>query len=291
MCNEHTLRVEADARRALALSRRDFNILALSAAAVALLPGAMVAADVKESMVDIKTADGVADCYFVHPAKGRHPGVLMWPDFMGLRPAYKMLAKQLAKSGYSVLVINTYYRGAKSPIMEKADFDDSAAMEKISEQVKQLNAEKVDLDAKACIAFLDDQSSVDKKKKIGTLGYCMTGAFAFRTAAVAADRVGAMASFHGGGLVSDRPTSPHLLIPGIKARALIAIAENDDEREPETRSALSNAFAKADLPAEVEVYPGTQHGWCTPDMSAYYNETQAQRAWGRLLAMFEKALV
>jgi carboxymethylenebutenolidase len=291
MCNDHTLRNEARARREQAMSRRDFNLLALSAAAVALLPTTSSAASVKGSVVAVKTPDGTADCFLAHPTEGKHPGVLLWPDFMGRRPAYEQMATRLAESGYAVLVMNPYYRGAKAPILEKADFDNEAAMKQFQSLSKEIKVAGIVSDAKACVAFLDAQAAVDTSRRIGTVGYCYGGSFAFRTAAAVPDRVGAVATFHAGGLVSEKPGSPHLLIPEMKAQALIGIAESDVEYEPKTKGALSEAFDKAKLAAEIEVYAGASHGWCTPDMVAYYNEAQALRAWSRLLALFGRALV
>lgn len=290
MCNEADLRTEARARRERGLSRRDFNLLALSAAAVALLPtGAVAAHAVTTSPVTVTTPEGAADAFLAHPAKGRHPAVVMWPDFMSLRPAYEQLASRLAASGYAVLVPNPYYRGAKAPILEKADFDNEAAMKQIGELSRQVKATGVVSDAQACIAFLDAHPAVDTGRGVGTLGYCYGGSFAFRTAGAVAARVAALATFHAGGLVSDKPGSPHLLIPALKAQALIAIAAGEAEHEPQTQEILRAAFEQAGLAAEIEVYAAS-HGWCTPDMVAYYDEKQAQRAWGRLLKLFERAL-
>lgn len=290
MCTEHTLNDEADRRRELGLSRRQFDLFALCAAAVAMLPGAATAADVREAMVDVRSADGEADCYFVHPDQGKHPGVLLWPDFVGLRPAYKQMAKRLAQSGYSVLVINPYYRSKRSPVVEKVDFGDKPTMEMLSKLSAALTPQTLSIDAQACIAFLDSQPSVDTKRRIGTMGYCLGGGFTFDTAAAVPDRIGAIASFHGGDLASNEADSPHLLIPKIRAHALIAIAEDDDQREPDAKNVLRQAFANAKLPAEIEVYSGARHGWCTPDMTARYHAAQAQRAWTRLLTLFETAL-
>jgi carboxymethylenebutenolidase len=294
MCDKHTLQREAEVRKSVP-SRRDF--LQASAAAVALLPvfgcggnRPVATLGTKESRVEIKTADGVADGYFVSPASGRHPGILMWPDFMSLRPTYEMLAKRLAESGYAVLVVNQYYRSAKAPIIERVDFDDKVVMTKIKVLASELNADTTTTDARACIAFLDAHPSVDSLRKIGTMGYCMGGRFAVVTAAAVPERVGAIAAFHAGGLVSSEPDSPHLLIPKLKARSLIAIAADDDEKEPETKNVLRTAFANANLTTEIEVYSDTRHGWCTPDMSASYNAEQAQRAWARMLTTFEQTL-
>jgi carboxymethylenebutenolidase len=226
----------------------------------------------KESEVTIKTADGTADAYFVHPASGRHPGVLVWPDIFGLRPAFRGMGKRLAESGYAVLVVNQFYRTKKPPIApEGASFQDPATRSALMALAGTLSTETTITDAKAFIEYLDSQSAVDKKRKMGTTGYCMGGPMTMRTAATRPDRIGAGASFHGGGLVTDKPDSPHLLVPKMKAHYLFAIAENDDQKQPEAKDALREAFAKAKLPAEIEVYAGTLHGWCPPD-SQVYNE-------------------
>lgn len=290
MCTKDTLLAEARARRTLAMSRRDFNLSALSAAAVAALPRVAEAAPTMESTVDVPTPDGTADCFFVHPRRGRYPGVMLWPDFMSLRPAYEQLARRLASAGYSVLVINQYYRGAKAPIVREANLDDAAARERISQLSKALDGDKIASDSKAFVAFLDQQSRVDTRRKIGVMGYCMGGRFAFLSAAAAPERIGAIAAFHAGGLVTDKPNSPHLLIPTMRAQALVAIAEDDDAKEPDAKTTLRTAFDQAGLAAEIAVYAGTKHGWCTPDMTTRYNPEQAQAAWARMLELFGKAL-
>ncbi len=290
MCNEHDLREEAQARSALRVTRRDFNLLALSAAAVALLPtGARAEDEVVEGMIEVPMAQGKADCYFAHPAKGRHPAVMLWPDFMSLRPTYQQLAKRLAQSGYAVLAINTYYRDARSPLTAKADFDNQELMQKIRTLAGQQTEAGIDSDARDFIKYLDNHAAVDAKRPMGVMGYCATGRHAFRTAAAVPERVGAMATFHGGGLVSEGPDSPHRLIAKMRAQALIAIAAGDDEKEPTVKDALREAFAKAKLTAQVEVYADTVHGFCTPDMTSRYNEAAAQRAWSRLLALLDRA--
>jgi carboxymethylenebutenolidase len=272
------------------VSRRQFGALALGAGLAMALPRLADAAETKGVDVEIKTPDGTCDAYFVSPAKGRHPAVLTWPDIFGLRPASKEMATRLAGSGYSVLVINPFYRTQKAPTSpEHPDFNDPATRQALMTLAGTLSPATAATDATAFIAFLDAQPSVDKKKKMGTTGYCMGGPFVFRTAAAHADRIGAAATFHGGGLVTDKPESPHLLIPQMKAQYLVAIAENDDTRQPEAKTVLKDAFAKANLPAEVEVYAGAQHGWCPPD-SAVYNHDQAEKAWSRQLALFSKAL-
>jgi carboxymethylenebutenolidase len=272
------------------LSRRELGTLALGTSLAFALPRVANAMDTSESEVEIKTPDGTADAYFVHPASGKYPGVLVWPDIFGLRPAFRQMGKRLAESGYSVLVVNPFYRTRKAPTApEKPDFDDPATREMLMGLKATLNANTAQTDAKAFVPWLDKQASVDSKRKAGTTGYCMSGPIAFQTAATLPDRIGAVATFHGGGLTTDQPDSPHLLIPKTKAHYLVAIAENDDQKQPSSKDILRESFRKAGLPAEVEVYAGAQHGWCPPD-SAVYNAGQAEKAWSRLLALFKEAL-
>jgi carboxymethylenebutenolidase len=288
MCEHDDL--DEFARRSGELTRRQFGAMALSAGLVAALPKVADAAETHGADVEIKTPDGVADAYFVHPAKGKHAGVLIWPDIFGLRPAFKDMATRLAESGYSVLVINPFYRTKKAPTApDHPDFNDPATRQSLMALAGTLNPDTAVTDAKAFVAFLDSQASVDKRRKLGTTGYCMGGPFVLRAAATFPDRVGAGATFHGGGLVTDKPDSPHLLIPQMKAHFLIAIAENDDKKQPEAKDVLRDSFAKAHLPAEVEVYAGTMHGWCPPD-SQVYNHDQAEKAWSRMLALFSSSL-
>lgn len=291
MCDEDTVRENENyLKKARPLSRRQFNVAAAGAALMALLPRAANALDVTESEVNVRTPDGVADSYFVHPSSGKHPAVLIWPDIVGLRPAFRAMGKRLAESGYAVLVVNPYYRSAKAPVVpEGASFADAATRETLMPLARSLSAETQVTDARAFVSFLDQQGAVDTNRKIGTTGYCMGGPFTMRTAATVPDRIGAGASFHGGRLVTDAPDSPHLLVPTMKAHFLFAIAANDDERDPESKNVLRETYDKAGLPAEIEVYEGAMHGWCPPD-SAVYNEAQAERAWARLLVLFEKAL-
>jgi carboxymethylenebutenolidase len=267
------------------VTRKQFGVL-LGAGVAMMLPQVGNAVTVVESAVSVKTPDGVADCYFVHPASGKAPGVLVWPDIFGLRPAFQQMGKRLAESGYSVLVVNPFYRTKKAPT---ADAGAATPIEQLRPLAQNLSETTNMTDAKAFVAWLDGQSSVATNRKIGTQGYCMGGPMAFRTAAAVPDRVGAVASFHGGGLVTDKPNSPHLQAAKTKAQFLVAIAENDDTRSPNDKSALKETFAKAGLPAEIEVYTGSAHGWCPPD-SRVYNEMQAEKAWSRLLDLYGKAL-
>lgn len=267
------------------VTRKQFGVM-LSAGMSMILPSVANAVTVKESEVTITTPDGTADAYFVHPATGSAPAVLVWPDIFGLRPAFRQMGKRLAESGYSVLVVNQFYRTKKAPTAEKGSATPIAELRPL---LQGMNETTHVTDAKAFIAWLDKQPSVAKNKKIGTQGYCMGGPMAFRTSAAVPDRVGAVASFHGGGLVNDTPASPHTMASKTKASFLVAIADNDDKRAPNDKEVLKETFAKANLAAEIEVYAGAAHGWCPPD-SGVYNEPQAEKAWARLLALYSKAL-
>jgi len=281
------------------IGRRGFVALSVAASFAATAESsAAVGFDVVETNVEIKTPDGTCDAGFIHPKTGSHPGVLIWPDAFGLRPSMRDMGKRIAAEGYSVLVPNPFYRVAKAPFSDAAHFnfqnpDDMAKLRPLMASVNAAgNTEK---DAAAYVAFLDAQKEVNKAKKIGTQGYCMGGPLVVKTAAALPDRIGAGASFHGGGLVTDNPNSPHLLAPKIKARMYFAIAASDDARQPDAKDKLKEAFAAANVPAEIEVYPGTQHGWCVPDMPArdgkpIYNKPDAERAWGKLVALYKVAL-
>ena len=291
MCDQDHF--EDDVKKYIArggVTRREFGALSVGAGMAFLLPRVANAVTVTESDVNVKTPDGVADCYFVHPATGAAAGVLIWPDILGLRPAFRQMGRRLAESGYSVLVVNPFYRQKKAPVVAPgASFADPAVRNTVMPLAQGINATTHVTDAKAFVAWLDGQAAVAKNRKIGTMGYCMGGPITMRTAAAVPDRIGAGASFHGGGLVTKQPDSPHLLVPNMKAQYLFAIAENDDKSDPDAKTVLRDTFAKAKLPAEVEVYAGAAHGWCPPD-SAVYNEPQAEKAWSRLLVLFGKAL-
>ncbi len=287
MCDERTDADTTKYLRAREMTRRQFGAVSAGAGLAMLLPRAANAQAVTESEIDVTTPDGVCDSYFVHPASGAHPGVLIWPDAFGLRPAKRQMAKRLAESGYSVLVVNQYYRSQRVPIVDSTNFAEVAPI--VRPLMATLSPETHVSDARAFVSFLDSQASVDSNRKMGTMGYCMGGPITMRTAAAVPDRVKAGASFHGGGLVTDQPDSPHLLVPQMQAHYLFAIAENDDENEPEAKNVLREVFDKAGLPAEIEVYDGALHGWCPPDTQVY-NEPQAERAWSRLLVLFERAL-
>jgi carboxymethylenebutenolidase len=279
------------------LPRRDF--VALSVAAGLGAGGSASAAElpVVETNVEVSTPDGACDAVFIHPATGSHPGVLVWADALGLRPAMRDIGKRIAAEGYAVLVPNPFYRSIKAPAFDSSfSFQNQADMAKLQQLRAPLNAPgAAEKDAVAYITFLDAQQQVNKAKKIGTQGYCMGGPLVVQTAAAVPNRVGAGASFHGGGLVTDKPDSPHLLAPKIKARMYFGIASNDDKRQPEAKDKLRDAFAAANVPAEIEVYAGALHGWCVPDMPAQngvpiYSKPDAERAWGKLIALYKVAL-
>ena len=290
MCDEITEKDNEDFFRRQGLTRREFSKLGMGAAMVMMLPSVTNAMDVVEKEVLVETPDGMADGYFVHPAAGAHAAVIVWPDIMGIRTSFRMMGKRLAESGYSVLVVNPYYRTAKGPVIEDGEsFGEPAVRERLMPHARSLSPKTCVIDGRAFVKYLDQQPSVDTNRKIGTTGYCMTGSYTMRLAADMPERIGAGGSFHGGGLATDSPNSPHLLAPQIKAGFLIAIAENDDEKDPDAKMLLREAFDEANVNAEIEVYQGTLHGWCPPD-SRVHNKAQAERAWSRLLALFEREL-
>lgn len=290
MCDEHTQHDADEFLRRFGMTRRQFGKLSAVAGMAVMFPPVANAQAVSETDVEVTTPDGLADCHFVHPSTGQHPAVLVWPDILGLRPAFRAMGRRLAQSGYSVLVVNPFYRDARSPVVgEGASFGQPEIRNIVLPMAGNLNADTHFTDARAFVGFLDQQAAVDTGRKIGTTGYCMGGPMVMRTVAAVPDRLGAGATFHGGGLATDADDSPHLLIPTTTAQMLHCVAANDDENNPEAKDILRDAYASAGIPAEIEVYEGAMHGWCPPD-SQVYNEAQAERAWGRLLVLLETAL-
>ncbi len=275
------------------VARREFVVSVAAGFAAASASGKEM--PLVETDVDIKTPDGTADAAFIHPKNGSHPGVLIWTDAFGLRPSMRDIAKRLAAEGYSVLVPNPFYRVAKAPFSSASSFNfqDQAQMAKLRSLMGSASAPgNPEKDAVAYVEFLEKQKPVNKSKKIGTQGYCMGGPLVVRTAATLPNRIGAGASFHGGGLVTDKPESPHLLAPKIKGRMYFGIAANDDKNQPDAKDKLKEAFAAAKVQAEIEVYPESQHGWCVSDMpmqgrKPIYNKPDADRAWVKLVALYK----
>ncbi len=280
------------------MTRRDFVALSVTAGVAVSTGCTEQAIEVVEETIEITTPDGIADVAYIHPRTGSHPGVLIWPDAFGLRPSFRDMAKRLAANGYSVLVPNPFYRVQRAPVFDDIasfDFQNQEDRARLGPLMGSITAaDAAERDASAYIPFLDAQPQVDTSKKIGTQGYCMGGPLIVRTAAAQPDRIGAAASFHGGGLVTANANSPHLLAPNIQARMYFGIASNDDAQQPEAKDVLRETFADAGVAAEIEVYSDAQHGWCVTDMPSQgtpiYNEVDAERAWGKLIELYEAAL-
>ncbi|MEE3300321.1 MAG: dienelactone hydrolase family protein [Pseudomonadota bacterium] len=291
MCDEETQKeVEEYLRSHPEITRRDFTKLATGAGLAMMFPPMANAQAVSERDVNIETPDGVADCYFVYPSMGAHAAVLVWPDILALRPAFREMGKRLARSGYAVLTVNPFYRDAHAPVVGRgASFSQPEIRNHVLPMARNLNAETHFTDARAFAAWLDDQPEVDTNRGIGTTGYCMGGPMVMRTVAAVPDRFAAGATFHGGGLATNAPDSPHLLIPQTQAQILHCIAENDDDNDPQAKVTLRDAYDAAGIAAEIEVYEDAMHGWCAID-SQVYHEAQAEHAWSRLLNLFQNAL-
>jgi len=291
MCDNDTQKdVEEYLRRHPEMTRRDFTKLATGAGLAMMFPPMANAQSVSERDVEIRTPDGVADCYFVYPSSGAHAAVLVWPDILALRPAFREMGKRLARSGYAVLTVNPFYRDARSPVVGRgASFGQPETREIVLPMARNLNEDTHFTDARAFTGWLDDQPEVDTNKGIGTTGYCMGGPMVMRTVAAVPERFAAGATFHGGGLATNNADSPHLLIPDTRAAMLHCVAENDDENDPQAKTTLREAYDAAGILAEIEVYADAMHGWCAID-SQVYHQTQAERAWSRLLNLFEENL-
>jgi len=291
---------QENTKAAADVSRRDFVAMSMTAG-LAVAAGNLASAaelSIAEVNVNVKTPDGICDAALIHPTTGSHPAVILWPDAFGLRPSMVDMGKRLATEGFTVLVPNPFYRTTKAPALDMSSFSfqNPESMKTLRSLMGGITAPGAgERDAMAFVAFLDAQKQVDTSKKIGTQGYCMGGPLVMKTVAAVPARVGAGASFHGGGLVTGQPSSPHLLISKMKARLYIGIAANDDEQQPAAKDTLKAAFAAANVPAEIEVY-GSQHGWCVPDMPAevgrpIYNKPDAEKAWAKLVSLYKTALV
>lgn len=280
MCDENTF--NQDLKK---YSRRDVGTLAASVGVAMTVPRVVNAVDVNDGEVEVETPDGVCDAYFAAPVSGAHAAVLIWPDIFGLRPAFRQMGKRLAEIGYSVLVVNPFYRTMRAPTAESGAY---TPIPDVLPLARSLSPQTQVTDSRAFVAWLDAQDEVDANRQIGTMGYCMSGSFTMRAAATLPDRIGAACSYHGGGLVTDAADSPHLLFPQMQAELLIAIAENDDMQDPEAKNVLRDAAAAANVTAEIEVYPAA-HGWCPFD-TRVYDYVQSERAWARTVWLFERAL-
>ena len=291
MCDEETQKeVEEYLRSHPEITRRDFTKLATGAGLALMFPPMVNAQAVSERDVNIETPDGVADCYCVYPSMVAHAAVRVWPDILALRPAFREMGKRLARSGYAVLTVNPFYRDAHAPVVGRgASFSQPEIRNHVLPMARNLNAETHFTDARAFAAWLDDQPEVDTNRGIGTTGYCMGGPMVMRTVAAVPDRFAAGATFHRGGLATNAPDSPHLLIPQTQAQILHCIAENDDDNDPQAKVTLRDAYDAAGIAAEIEVYEDAMHGWCAID-SQVYHEAQAEHAWSRLLNLFQNAL-
>lgn len=286
MCDDISAKAEEASLASRGVSRRQFAAIGAATALAGFAEAGLAKGPtLRESMVRVNTPDGYADAFFVHPARGRHPGVILWPDVGGLRDAFKAIARRLAGEGYAVLAMNQYYRSAPSPVLSSfAEWRTPAGRAKLGPMIAKVTPEATMRDAAACVAFLDAQARVNTRRRIGTQGYCMGGPHAVRAAAAVPARIGAAVSFHGGGLASDRPESPHLLLPRTQASFFLAVARNDDVRDPGEKDRFTEAARAAGRTAEAIVYPA-DHGWCVPD-SPVYDQVQADLAWGRLLALY-----
>ena len=273
------------------VSRRAFVVSTAATAVVLSTSSAAAQPKVVERDVNVPMATGVSDSALFYPeGNGTWPAVLVWTDILGLRPVFREMGRRLAAHGYVVLVPNPFFRNAKAPVVDGSfDFNKPEDRAKVMPLAAALTAEANISDAKAYTTFLDQQPQTNKNKKMGVQGYCMGGPLTFRTAAKRPDRIGAAATFHGGGLVTDKPDSPHLLIPKMKAEVLCCVADNDDKRDPGAKDTLKEAFAAAHLTATVEVFEGCNHGW-TVSGSQVYNEAGAERAWSELTALYKRSL-
>lgn len=294
MCDETDLAGWDDRLAAKGLSRRDFGLMG-GAAALAACSGTVTAGSdtgsasgLTENMVLIDTLEGEMDAFFVHPSEGKHPAVILWPDIASLREAKRVMARRLAAEGYVVLVANPYYRDVQADqFTDMASFRADGGWQKVGPWRGKLSSDAVMADTDALVGWLDGQEVVDNTKGIGTQGYCMGGPFTVYSAHARPDRVKAAASFHGGGLVREDEASPHKILEK-GTSYLIAIAKNDDEKAPDDKTALREAADAGGIKAEIEVYGG-DHGWCVLD-NPTYDQAEADRAWGRLLALYDSAL-
>ncbi len=292
MCDESKLAEWAKAT----ISRRQFGALTGAAVLAACASGetegnaATAMAGLKERGVSFTTPDGTMDGFFVQPEKGKHAAVILWPDIASIRESKRNIARTLASAGYSVLVVNPFYRDvAGEQFADFAAFIAGGGFQKVGPWRGKLNAEAIMRDAAAAVSWLDGQDGVDTAKGIGTQGYCMGGPFTIWSAAAVPGRIKAAASFHGGGLVrAGNPMSPHALLGKVDASLLIAVAQDDDAKAPTDKVTFADAAKAAEVPATVTVYAG-DHGWMVPDSPAY-NTAAAAKGEADLKALYGAAL-
>ena len=278
-----------------AVNRRQFTRMGVMLGAGATMAACSTTAEAEgglsERMVTFAAAGGTMDGLFVHPAGKKSPAVILWPDIAGLRPAKMAMGRRLAAEGFAVLVANPFYRSvAGEQVEDFAAFRDGDGFNKVRPWMAANTPEAVMETAKSVVGWLDAQDAVDTARGIGNEGYCMTGSWTIYSAAAVPGRVKAAASFHGGGLVGEAANAPANLLDDLAddAKVLIAIARNDDERAPGDKDALRAAAAAAGADVEIEVYDG-DHGWTVLD-SPVYAQAAAERAYGRLLALYRSAL-
>jgi len=291
MCDESKLEEWAHG----AISRRQFGALSGAAALAACAQGASegkasVTAGLKEQGVSFATPDGTMDGFLVQPDKGKHPAAILWPDIASIRESKRNIARALAGAGYTVLVVNPYYRDvAGEQFADFAAFIADGGFQKVGPWRGKLTAEAIMRDAIAITAWLDGQEGVDTARGIGTQGYCMDGPFTMWSAAAVPARIKAAASFHGGGLVRpDAPMSPHKVLGKVDASLLIAVAQDDDAKAPADKTTFAESAKAAGVEAKVEVYAG-DHGWMVSDSPAY-NAAAATKGESDLKALYAAAL-
>lgn len=277
------------------ISRREFGVLTGAATLAACAPAGQAGASEEEAPdmlplteagVEFETEDGTMDAFFAHPSEGAHPGIILWPDIAGLREAKRNMARRLAGKGYSVLVLNPYYRDVEGEqFADFAAFIEAEGFQKVGPWRSKFNADAIGADAVAAAGFLDAQEAVDTARGIGVQGYCMGGPLTVWSAAAVPSRVTAAASFHGGGLVREEdPLSPHRTLDRAEAAFLIAVAQDDDAQDPDAKTKFAEAAEAAGVEAQVTVYAG-DHGWTVPDSPAY-NAPAAEQAYVDLLTLY-----
>ena len=244
-----------------------------------------------ETKVDAKTPDGAADCEFFAPGEaGKWPGVIMYTDVLGVRPVFRDMARRLVGQGFCVLLPNLFYRASRLPVYAfPPKFGDEKTVARMNEVRPAAAADLIARDVGSYVTALLSRPQA-KAPEVGAVGYCMGGGIAMRTAAAAPDKVAAAASFHGSSLFTDKPDSPHLLLPMVKARLYFGFAIEDRTMPDDVVEKFKAALNAAGVKWAGEAYAGTKHGWCVKDHTVY-NEAQAERAWAKTVLLFKETLV